>query len=426
MSDDVKLPEDDIMDLEGQPLDGDFDLPKSDDDFDLDKFLAENTSENRLGTDAPLARDSLDLNQWLDGENKLDSAEAHSVTLSEVSEDEDVGQSATPFERAEETIAERDVEPDAEIEVEPEPVDDMDEQAAPQTFNDVSRDAEVEPMAEVEAEFEPVDDNEAAEPDSEIVAEPEAETEPVPEVEIASEAEVENVPEVEPEPEAEVAPEYEAVAEGPVQTEEDVVNDGRSKGWAFEGIETSSTEEDEASAMDESGEHQLGEDNLADVEPEEEKSAEFEPQEEQVSSVEDAFEAKVEKKTDGWLPPEVNVGAESAYGLEEPKGYARWYSGNYDDKAFEVDKQSVSGVLDGDNEHKVIHVNVGYDTYGWQVEFANGMVMNLRDVREYQLKNGRLPSGDGAIVYGDERVEFHHIEKITLYESVRYFTYMPN
>ena len=97
-----------------------------------------------------------------------------------------------------------------------------------------------------------------------------------------------------------------------------------------------------------------------------------------------------------------------------------------DDKAFEVDKQSVSGVLDGDNEHKVIHVNVGYDTYGWQVEFANGTVMNLRDVREYQLKNGRLPAGDGAIVYGDERVEFHHIEKITLYESVRYFTYMPN
>ena len=399
MSDDVKLPEDDIIDL-----DGDIELPKSDDDFDLDKFLAESASEDVADVDVSLPQGDVDLDGLLGDKNQGNEEVPNSFDLSTVSASEDTKET--------------------EISVEPEPIDGMNEQAVPQTFSDVSADAEVEPMAEVEAEFEPVDDNKAAEPDSEIVAEPEAESEPAPEVETAPEEEAGNMPEVEPE--AVSAAEYESVEEEPAQTEEDVVNDDKSKGWAFEGIETSSTEEDEASAMDERESHRLGDDVSADAEIEPEETSGLEPQEEPVSSVEDAFEAKAEDEAGGWSAPEANVGAESAYGLEEAKGYARWYSGNYDDQAFEVDKQSVSGVLDGDDEHKVIHVNVGYDTYGWQVEFANGVVMNLRDVREYQLKNGALPAEDGAIVYGDMRIEFHHIEKITLYESVRYFTYMPN
>ena len=423
MSDDVKLPEDDIIDL-----DGDIELPKSDDDFDLDKFLAENASEDVADVDVSLPQGDVDLDGLLGDKNQGNEEASNSFDLSTVSASENDEEAEVAAEPVEAVAADEGAEPDAEIEVEPEPIDGMNEQAAPQAFSDVSADAEVEPMAEVEAEFEPVDDNKAAEPDSEIVAEPEVESEPAPEVETAPEEEAGNMPEVEPEAAsaAEPAPEYESVAEEPAQTEEDVVNDDKSKGWAFEGIETSNTEEDEASAMDEGESHRLEDDAPADVEIEPEETSGLEPQEEPVSSVEDAFEAKAEDEAGGWSAPEANVGAESAYGLEEAKGYARWYSGNYDDKAFEVDKQSVSGVLDGDDEHKIIHVNVGYDTYGWQVEFANGVVMNLRDVREYQLKNGALPAEDGAIVYGDMRMEFHHIEKITLYESVRYFTYMPN
>ncbi len=420
MSDDVKLPEDDIIDL-----DGDIELPKSDDDFDLDKFLAENASEDVADVDVSLPQGDVDLDGLLGDKNQGNEEASNSFDLSTVSASEDAKEAEVATEPVEAVAADSGAEPDAEIEVEPEPIDGMDEQAAPQTFSDVSMDAEVEPMAEVEAEFEPIDDNKAAEPDSEIVAEPEVESDPAPEVATAPEEETENMPEVEPEAAsaAEPAPEYEAVAE---ETEEDVVNDDKSKGWAFEGIETSSTEEDEASAMDDGEPHRLGDDVPADVEIEPGETSGSELQEEPVSSVDDAFEAKTENEADGWSALEANVGAEAVYGLEEAKGYARWYGGNYDDQAFEVDKQSVSGVLDGDDEHKVIHVNVGYDTYGWQVEFANGVVMNLRDVREYQLKNGALPAEDGAIVYGDMRIEFHHIEKITLYESVRYFTYMPN
>ena len=115
--------------------------------------------------------------------------------------------------------------------------------------------------------------------------------------------------------------------------------------------------------------------------------------------------------------------SETGYDIRGEAGYVRWYSGSSEEPAYEVDKHSVSAVLSGDETCKTIHVNVGYDTYGWVVEFADGTVMNLRDVREYQLRNGVLPAADGAIVYGAARTEFHNIEKIKIYESVRYFTY---
>lgn len=118
--------------------------------------------------------------------------------------------------------------------------------------------------------------------------------------------------------------------------------------------------------------------------------------------------------------------SETGYDMRGEQGYVRWYSGSSDEPAYEIDKHSVSAVLSGDETCKAIHVNVGYDTYGWVAEFADGTVMNLHDVREYQLRNGVLPAADGAIVYGAARTEFHNIEKIKIYESVRYFTYSPH
>lgn len=122
---------------------------------------------------------------------------------------------------------------------------------------------------------------------------------------------------------------------------------------------------------------------------------------------------------------ETGASAETSggYDMPEPAGFAHWFSGNRDEGAFELDKNSLPAVLQGDAEHRVLHVNVGYDTYGWVVQFDNGICMNLRDVREYQLRNGNLPSSNGKISYGEMQTEFSAIEKITIYESVRYFTY---
>ena len=104
-------------------------------------------------------------------------------------------------------------------------------------------------------------------------------------------------------------------------------------------------------------------------------------------------------------------------------GFLHWYSGGAEDAFFEFGKDSESGSFDANEECKAIHVNVGYDTYGWEVQFSDGVVMNLRDVREYQIRNGRLPSSDGRIVYGQTSLMFSGVERIVVYERVRYFSY---
>lgn len=104
-------------------------------------------------------------------------------------------------------------------------------------------------------------------------------------------------------------------------------------------------------------------------------------------------------------------------------GYAKWYSGQPDIKMFEIAKGFESGNFDADEECKTLHVNVGYDTYGWEVQFSDGVVMNLRDVREYQIRNGRLPNPDGRIIYGHSSLLFSGLERIVVYESVKYFSY---
>lgn len=128
-----------------------------------------------------------------------------------------------------------------------------------------------------------------------------------------------------------------------------------------------------------------------------------------------------ERATDEVLP-EIPAG----YDVADTSGFVRWYAGTSAEPVFEVDRNSPSTMVQGDDDHKIIHVNAGYDTYGWQVRFDNGVIMSLRDVREYQLRHGSIPANSGSIVYGDMQINFAAIEKITIYESVRYFTYAAN
>ena len=104
-------------------------------------------------------------------------------------------------------------------------------------------------------------------------------------------------------------------------------------------------------------------------------------------------------------------------------GYLQWYSGSSEDEMFEIDKNFMSGRFDAEGAKKTIHVNVGYDTYGWNVQFADGTFMSLHDVREYQLRHGKLPCSSGQIIYGKQFFDFSEIERIVVYESVKYFSY---
>ena len=118
----------------------------------------------------------------------------------------------------------------------------------------------------------------------------------------------------------------------------------------------------------------------------------------------------------------VNVGAFSVVAPENMK-YLKWYSGASTDEVYEFGKSSASAEFVGTSTCKTIHVNIGYDSYGWVVQFADGVFMSLRDVREYQIRNGKLPNSSGRIVYGQTSLSFERVERIVIYEAVKYFSY---
>ena len=122
---------------------------------------------------------------------------------------------------------------------------------------------------------------------------------------------------------------------------------------------------------------------------------------------------------------EEDFGSASDMGIltSQNVGQLQWYSGNSDDKMFEISKGFESGTFDADEECKTIHVNVGYGTYGWEVQFSDGLVMNLRDVREYQIRNGKLPNSEGRIVFAQSALMFSGVERIVIYENTKYFSY---
>ena len=102
---------------------------------------------------------------------------------------------------------------------------------------------------------------------------------------------------------------------------------------------------------------------------------------------------------------------------------ARWYSGSSDDKCFEFDAKSQILEFVGNDECKIIHVNVGISHYGWNITFSNGLFMSFRDLLEYQTRYGQLPDNSGVITHGQQTLKFANVEKIIIYEAAQYFTY---
>lgn len=111
--------------------------------------------------------------------------------------------------------------------------------------------------------------------------------------------------------------------------------------------------------------------------------------------------------------------------LNEPSdiGFLRIYDGGLSDNMYSINKEFESADFNGNENCETIHVNVGHDTYGWNVEFANSVMMSLRDVKEYQKRQGCLPFNSGTIRYGNKVLRFRDIKRIVVYESVRYFSY---
>ncbi len=103
--------------------------------------------------------------------------------------------------------------------------------------------------------------------------------------------------------------------------------------------------------------------------------------------------------------------------------YLKMYDGTLSANMYGIDKNFTEEVFEGTPDCDTIHVNVGYDTYGWNVEFANGTNMGLRDVREYQKRQGCLPFNSGNITYGGKVLRFSDVNRIVVYESVKYFSY---
>ena len=79
--------------------------------------------------------------------------------------------------------------------------------------------------------------------------------------------------------------------------------------------------------------------------------------------------------------------------------------------------------LTGDEKVNAIQINVGESDYGWSVTFDNGIVMGISDVRRYQLQFGALPSMNGVVAYGQQKMGFNKIKKIVLYQTPKYFRY---
>ena len=105
---------------------------------------------------------------------------------------------------------------------------------------------------------------------------------------------------------------------------------------------------------------------------------------------------------------------------------AKWFSGGLDDKYFEFSASSQSGEFTGTDEIRGIHVNVGNSAYGWNVVFDNGLMMNLRDLQEFENKHGKMPSPNGEISHGALKLKFSNVEKIVVYQEPQYFAYGRN
>ncbi len=245
-------------------------------------------------------------------------------------------------------------------------IDDVESEASPASLPML----EVEPVKEVTEEKIPI-----------IEAEPAVEVEPIAEVapsvtEEVLQLEPEEIVE-EPEPTIEAEPIKEVAAE------ETIINEVESE-----------------------------EKSLIETENEEPRTIELEPAAvsalvekiDDVSSAEDKFSPQQQ--------------------LEEASLFVRQYSGHLDDSYFVVSAKNLPEEFVGAPSQNSIQINVGTSDYGWSVLFANGILMGISDVRMFQLKHGKLPATGGMLMYGTKKMKFSEVERIVLYQSPQYFSYV--
>ena len=110
--------------------------------------------------------------------------------------------------------------------------------------------------------------------------------------------------------------------------------------------------------------------------------------------------------------------------LEAEKHYVQKYSGDLNTSYFVVSAQNFPAEFVAQGETKSLQINVGTSDYGWGVLFSNGILMGIADVRAYQLRHGKLPSSNGVLFYGTRKMSFTDVERIVLYQTPQYFSYV--
>lgn len=105
------------------------------------------------------------------------------------------------------------------------------------------------------------------------------------------------------------------------------------------------------------------------------------------------------------------------------KRIAKRYSGSLADNYGRYSAASLGGEFEATPERNSIYLKIGKSAYGWSVRFDNGLVMSMADIREYQLRNGKLPQPDGIIAYGNKQLLFRGCARIVIYQEAEYFSY---
>lgn len=161
---------------------------------------------------------------------------------------------------------------------------------------------------------------------------------------------------------------------------------------------------------------------IDEAKPEEMPSVEAKNEEPRTIELEPAVaSALVEKIED---VPLVEDSSSPQQQLEEASLFVRQYSGHLDDSYFVVSAKNLPEEFVGAPSQNSIQINVGTSDYGWSVLFANGILMGISDVRMFQLKHGKLPATGGTLMYGTKKMKFSEVERIVLYQSPQYFSYV--
>lgn len=155
-------------------------------------------------------------------------------------------------------------------------------------------------------------------------------------------------------------------------------------------------------------------------------------------SIDDLLSADIDVKPE--IEPQTNVAPvaeeEGVFAVEEPLSskekienlfgenkFAQEYSLGLAENYKVISARDMPKFLTGDEKVNAIQINVGESDYGWSVTFDNGIVMGISDVRRYQLQFGALPSMNGVVAYGQQKMGFNKIKKIVLYQTPKYFRY---